>query len=203
MALLIDGYNLLHAAGIFGRGKGGASLHRSREAMLRFLAATIDDAERPRTTVVFDASDAPPGLPRRTTHAEMTVHYASDYRDADELIEQLIALDDAPRSLVVVSSDRRIQRAARRRRCSSIDSDQWYAMQVRRRLHAGRSAPDVLKRVGEPTEAEVAYWVRRFAADLNEPPGPTPSSPAGGPPAANPLDPFPPGYGDDLFDSPE
>src|SRR5687767_7473575 len=100
MPLLIDGYNLLHVTGIVGRVAG---LHHSREALLRFLAAAIGPAERGQTTIVFDSAEAPPGLPRTVVHDAMTVHFASEYDDADELIEELIAADAAPRSLVVVS----------------------------------------------------------------------------------------------------
>ena len=44
MALLIDGYNLLHVTGLVGR--AGSGLQGSREALLRFLAAAIDAKER-------------------------------------------------------------------------------------------------------------------------------------------------------------
>ncbi|MCA9237097.1 MAG: NYN domain-containing protein [Planctomycetales bacterium] len=203
MALLIDGYNLLHAAGIFGKGRGGASLQRSREAMLRFLAASVDDAERPRTTVVFDAADAPPGLPQSVTFAEMLVRYAATYADADELLEELIAAHHAPRTLLVVSSDHRIQRAARRRRCRFIDSDQWYAAAVRRRQHNRPPAVDARKRLGEATEDEVAYWVEQFTeqapTEPSEPPPKKTTRPRE-PGADSLIDPFPPGYADDLFD---
>lgn len=200
MALLIDGYNLLHAAGIFGKGRGGASLQRSREAMLRFLAASVDDDERPRTTVVFDAADAPPGLPRSVVFAEMSVRYAASYDDADELIEELIAAHNAPRSLLVVSSDHRIQRAARRRRCRFIDSDEWYATAVRRRLQRRGPRVDSRKHVGETNDADVAYWVEQFTEPGDLDPGgetPRPSSPGSPDSLANP---FPPGYADDLLE---
>jgi predicted RNA-binding protein with PIN domain len=107
MPVIIDGYNLLHVTGITGR---HGDLHGSREALLRFLAARIDDKQRPLTTIVFDAAEAPPGLPRTISFESMTVHFASNYEDADEQIEELIAMSNVPRSLLVVSSDHRIQR---------------------------------------------------------------------------------------------
>ena len=116
MALLIDGYNLLHATGISGKGSGPGGFQRSREALLNFLAASIEPAERAQTTIVFDAADAPPGLPRTMTQEEMTVRYATDYPDADTLIEELISEHSTPRKLLVVSSDHRIQRGAKHRR---------------------------------------------------------------------------------------
>ncbi len=61
MSLVIDGYNLMHVAGILGRGVGPGSLQRSRLALLNFLAESLDPRELPRTTVVFDSHDAPGG----------------------------------------------------------------------------------------------------------------------------------------------
>ena len=114
MAILIDGYNLMHAAGIVGRGLGPRGLERSREALLNFVAASVPPEELSRTTVVFDAENAPPGLPRTVSHEGITVRFATDYDGADSLIEELILADSAPRQLVVVSSDHRLHRAARR-----------------------------------------------------------------------------------------
>ncbi|MEM9659684.1 MAG: NYN domain-containing protein [Planctomycetota bacterium] len=163
MALLIDGYNLLHVTAIFGKGRGPGGLHRSRQGLLRFLASVIDDKERPRSTIVFDAAGAPPGLPRSVRHADMLVHYAAGYADADAMIEELIASHDAPRTLLVVSSDHRIQRAARRRRARFTDSDVWYAEMVRKRdAFADRDLPPA-KPSETPSAEEVAYWIERFA----------------------------------------
>ncbi len=44
MALLIDGYNLMHVAGIVGRGVGPGGLERSRLALLNFLAESLEPA---------------------------------------------------------------------------------------------------------------------------------------------------------------
>ena len=127
MALLIDGYNLLNVTGIVGRGIGPGSLERSRNALLSFLAASIEPQELRQTTVVFDAKQPPAGLPRRVDHHGIEVLYASQYGDADTLIEELIQAHSAPRQLTVVSSDHRLQRAARRRKAKSVDSDKWYS----------------------------------------------------------------------------
>ena len=49
MSLLIDGYNLLNAVGIVGRGVGPGGLERSRLALLNFLAESLSVEEIPRT----------------------------------------------------------------------------------------------------------------------------------------------------------
>jgi len=195
MALLIDGYNLLHVTALVGR--SGSGLHGSREALLGFLAATLGEGERAQTTIVFDAADAPPGLPRIVMHEGMTVRYSSEYPDADALIEELIAGHNVPRSLVVVSSDHRLQRAARRRRAQFVDSDVWFADRARERARTRRPTPGPPKPSGNLTADEVDYWLAEFKA---APTGNEDASPPPTPPRQTDdvFDPFPPGYGEDL-----
>jgi predicted RNA-binding protein with PIN domain len=196
MALLIDGYNLLHVTGLVGR--AGSGLQGSREALLRFLGAAVDGAERSETTIVFDAAEAPPGLPRTTTHEGMTVRYASDYEDADALIEELIAASHAPRALTVVSSDHRIQRAAHRRRAPFVDSDAWFADAVRRRGRMRIGAPPAAQREVALTPDEVSYWLREFGDGGGVDGGRGPMPPGAG--QGDLENPFPPGYAEDLTD---
>jgi uncharacterized protein len=191
MSLLIDGYNLLHASGILGRGVGPGGLERSRSALLNFLAESLDARQLAGTTVVFDSRGAPPGLPRKIEFRGMTVRFADPGSDADQTIEELIAANSAPRRLTVVSSDHRLHRAARRRRAKAIDSDLWYGEIIRQRIDRVRTKSPAQKPAEPPTESEVRFWLKQFGVE--EPPAP-PSGPA------NPVadNPFPPGYGEDV-----
>jgi len=163
MPLLIDGYNLLHVTGIVGHGKRKSALHNSRIALLNFLAASLAPKDRSRTTIVFDALAAPRGLPRVLQHCEMVVRFAARGQSADALIEELIQMETAPRQLTVVSSDRRIQRAARRRKAKVVGSDVWYAMLLRERQKRQMSMREVDERPPIPLLAEdVNYWLREF-----------------------------------------
>ena len=213
MAILIAGYNLLNATGIMGRGMGPGGLERSRLALLNFLAESLDPSDVPRTTVVFDAHDPPWGLPRVVKHRGLTVRFSSQYDEADTQIEELILRDSSPRTLTVVSSDHRIQRAARRRKARAVDSDVWYNEVIRGRQQRLQAASDVAARPAVPLLAEdVEYWIRQFGGQslLDElieeesadrprdhkktPPEPKP--PRKKPPIDNP---FPPGYAEDLL----
>jgi hypothetical protein len=165
MPLLIDGYNLLHASGILPRGLGPGTLERARGALLNFLAGAIDAAELPQTTIVFDAKDAPPGLPDVYDHGGMLVRFARGYEDADLLLIELIRADSAPRKLTVVSSDHQVQRAARRRRAEAIDSDRWCAELLRRRRLPDLSITETEADSKPPaplSEAEVRSWLKEF-----------------------------------------
>lgn len=207
MPLLIDGYNLLHVSGVFGTGTALTELHRSREALLAFLASSIEPAERKRTTIVFDAAGAPPGLPDTFSFEGILVRFARELGNADAMLEALIEAHKSPRTLVVVSGDHRVQRAARRRRAKAVDSDRWWADLCAERRRRGIEAP---QRPQKPTavnlgEGEIDYWVQQFAdAPQEEPPKKSPRKTAKNESNQDSQDdienPFPPGYGEDLLD---
>lgn len=226
MSLLIDGYNLLYVSGILGRGRGPGGFEQSRLALLNFLAESLDPADAPRTTVVFDAQNAPWGVPRVVQHRGITVRFAAEYEEADDLLEELIRADTSPRRLVVVSSDHRIQRAARRRRAKAFDSDVWYSELIHQRRERLESAAETEARPAVPLlEEDVNYWLRQFGGEsvftelLKREGGLTPRTPAAEPPAPESSpdekrptqptsgrfddieNPFPPGYGEDLLDN--
>ena len=198
MPILIDGYNLLHASGILGRGRGPGFLERSRQALLNFLAESLDEKELARCTVVFDASDsAPKGLPRTVAHRGITVKFASGMPSADELIEQLIQVDTSPRKLTVVSSDHRLHRAAKRRKATPIDSDVWFHGVVRNRVSRRQSTDHPNAKPPAPSSAtEINFWLRQFGVTSEEKPTEADRRNK----ENQPDNPFPPGYGDDVLD---
>jgi predicted RNA-binding protein with PIN domain len=162
MAILIDGYNLLNATGIDGRGTAGRTeLERSRIALLNFLAHALTDDERMQTTIVFDAKQAPPGLPSELEHADMQIRFARGYPAADDLLEELIAADHVPRQLVVVSSDHRLHKAARRRRATALDSDAWIVALQRRSVPTRENSPTASDD-SEFSPAIDPHWLAEF-----------------------------------------
>ena len=141
VSLLIDGYNLLFATDIFPAAHEPATLERSRAALLDFLVDSLPPKVLARTIVAFDAQSAPPGLPREMTHRGLAVRFARRGGTADELLEELIAAEPDPRNLLVVSSDHRVQRAARQRGANFTDSQTWYSqVTASRRAEADRPA---------------------------------------------------------------
>lgn len=164
--LIIDGYNLLHAAGLARANYAQGDLQRQRHQLLVRLAGSLSIEERQRCTVVFDAIDAPMGLDREFQHEGIAVLFAEPGHEADEVIEQLVARHSAARNLIVVSSDHRLQRAARSRRAASLDSEAFLA-RLSRRSGAAQSADHSSESGGaaKPAPAsdpDTAYWLREF-----------------------------------------
>src|SRR5262249_31150228 len=151
-------------------------------ALLNFLVESLEPDELPRTTVVFDAREAPRGVPRLVEHRGLRVHFAPNPGDADELIEQLIQADHSPRKLIVVSSDHRLHRAAQRGGATPVDSDVWYAEVVRRRINRQQpSQADGPKPAGPLSAYEVSFWLGKFGVAPETAANEKPSEPAARP----------------------
>lgn len=170
MLLLIDGYNLLNTSDIFPRGTQAGTLAAAREALLKFLAEALEPKLRSRTTIVFDAALAPPGLPREQTWEEISVRFAPRKSTADELLEELIAGAADPRHLLVVSSDHRVQRAARQRGAQWIDSEKWYAILVANSRAEAESSAEHGKPAGAGNPFPPGYAADVASEDWRPPP---------------------------------
>ena len=166
--LIIDGYNLMHALGLARRKYGPGQLQRCRSQLLRYLAQHLTGAERERTTVVFDAADAPPDLPRHATLESMEVRFASPGKEADDTIEELIAAHSAPRQVRLVSSDHRLQRSVKRRKGLFVDSE-VFAAELERRGSVAEPTPETVDPEGDEADKadlaaanETENWLRIF-----------------------------------------
>ncbi len=200
MVQLIDGYNLLHMLGWIDSRHGQAALEQARERLVRFLSSVLSPAQRAGTTVVFDAASPPPELPREIHPAGMTVLFAVDYPSADDLLEELIEQAQTPKKYVVVSSDRRVQRAALRRQMQAVDCWTWYERLASKSsvIHRPTTTSDRPTWTFLPlSDYEVDHWVSTFF-------GPEGTERIGDETLLNEElpggidNPFPPGYGEDV-----
>ncbi len=164
MRTLIDGYNLMYAGGLLGRKFGPDGFRQVRHRFLNELASTLDATEAHLTTVVFDAADAPPDRASSTHHKGLTVLYAVDVEDADTRIEELIAHHSSPKTLTVVSSDHRIQKAASRRKSKFMTADAYWTELDHRKAkrHQIQRVPEPDPRSTPPSPTESAFWEDEF-----------------------------------------
>lgn len=123
MPLIVDAYNAMHVWRNAPLEEDG----RDVEAMARRILLTRWAGEA--CTVVCDGT--PPGGSdgRHTFNIEgVKVVYAGAGKDADTLIEHLIARDSAAKRLTVVSSDHRIRKAAGRRGATALTSEKFVTL---------------------------------------------------------------------------
>jgi predicted RNA-binding protein with PIN domain len=119
---LIDGYNLAHQLTLPAGTVSAERLARARDELLAHLAGRHGDAVK-TVTIVFDCKRTR-GMPEREIVRGMDVRYALG-ESADDVIERLIAAHATPKKLAVVSDDRRIQAAARKRNCRVVGCQQY------------------------------------------------------------------------------
>lgn len=160
--LIIDGYNLMHAAGLARANYGPGDLARQRHELLVRLARLLTSDERKRCTVVFDAIDAPPNLNGRFKQDEMVVQFAKPGHEADEVIEALIIQHSAAKRLMIVSSDHRLQTAIRRRKGIAVDSE-IFLKQLESPQRRDQPKPHA-STDSRNSEADLDFWLREFEA---------------------------------------
>jgi predicted RNA-binding protein with PIN domain len=158
MPFIIDGYNLLHAMGLLGGPVGPNGLAKARAGLLGLVATVHVDANP--VTVVFDARRAPAGVDEEEVHGPVRVEYATR-EEADDRIEWLIAHDPAPKRLVVVSDDHRIQRAARRRECKAWKCEA-YLTWLEKQRHDRRRPPEAGEKPAGVGPMETDRWLAAF-----------------------------------------
>ncbi len=171
MSLLIDGYNLMFAAGLIPRGIGPGTFARARRGLLNFLAHHLPEETLRRTVVVFDAKDAPPGRSAEQEFRGVRILFARDHGEADDLIEHLIRHDSSPRQLQVVSSDLRLRTAVRRRRAQAIKSEDWLdkieQQSISKPTPTSVTQPEGYswRQLAALSDDDVAVWLREFGLD--------------------------------------
>jgi predicted RNA-binding protein with PIN domain len=171
MLWLIDGYNLMHAAGAAG-GKevSGEAFRRRRRRFLKMLADALGSERARETTIVFDASSPPGDFELESTYNSMRVIFALGDENADARIEQMIAQHSAPKSLTVVSTDHRIRRAATRRKAKAVTADKFLELLERLQNEKQREQTHQEPPGGRDSARELplssneaAYWLGEFA----------------------------------------
>lgn len=159
MPVLVDGNNLLYAA---------LEADPERPPSRSTLCLRLGQWARrtgEKVVVVFDGRSPAEGLARQISGSDVSVRYSGAGISADDVLTEAIESDSAARLLLVVSSDREVARAARRRRAKTMRSDRFWAL-LRRELarpKPPRLEPPEKRRGLETTDAE--GWMRELGLD--------------------------------------
>jgi predicted RNA-binding protein with PIN domain len=167
MRYLIDGYNLLHAMGLLAGKVGPHGLEKARVNLLGRLAGAFGP-DAGNVTVVFDASRSPPGADAAGQYQGVRVHY-THHQEADDLIEELIHHDASPRKLTVVSNDRRLKDAARRRQCRVLECENFLDQLDQKRRPSSSRSSEQLAKPEEISRDEAQHWLREFGDLAKDP----------------------------------
>ena len=155
MPLIVDCNNLLHVS----MPQALAGLDEAGLCRLLALSPWLGQ----RIVVVCDGA-VNLQRPDKSPVEQVELVYSGGRRVADDLIIEMIDADTAPRRLTIVSTDREIRRAARRRRARAITSEQFVS-QLLKMKHTRR--PAGLHRThkhatGPMSEQEVQHWLDEF-----------------------------------------
>ena len=172
LLLLIDGYNVVAPVAPPKRDPDGRWLQRERMKLIGRLVDHLTDFQRQNTCVVFDAAKPPEGRPSSFLVEGISVCFAVEHAEADDLLEEMIAAHTAPRNLMVVSSDHRVQAAAKRRGCRCCESQSWLDdlldgkvasdCKSNQRRGQGRGGNGVEKPTSVVSERQVDAWLKEF-----------------------------------------
>lgn len=159
MPVLIDGNNLLFAAAAHDPERPPGR-HRLCELLGRWGRRM-----RQRVDIVFDGPPPPAELLAQMGGLGVGVAFSGGGVTADERISERIRQCSAPRRLVVVSTDHAVAQAARRRRCASVRSeDFWPRLLLDLAAPPRRPLEPEQKRAGL-AENEVEAWERELGLE--------------------------------------
>lgn len=158
---IIDGYNVLHTSRWL-----RTSWHGVDRRRFCMLLAQLSRHRSEKVTVVFDSlpCDSDPAL---APPASLEVMYSGHGRTADDVIIQIVNASTGPRDLTVVSSDRQIRSAAKRRGCKLVRAGEFIKGAAAELAQANvHNEPDE-KHKGS-TSAQTRQWLIEFGLDPDQ-----------------------------------
>jgi hypothetical protein len=174
--VIIDTHNLLH---LWAR-------HHRAPSHLALAEALFQRRLFRRDVLLICDGNPPPGVltgwaDYRSHHStqlsrgladNITLHFTGPSEEADDAIERLLAASRHPKSLLIVSSDRRVQLAAKRAGAAVLPAT-TLAKQLQSRPKATHDRPAFAQAV-PLSPLEVQYWLQHLAIDAQG--NPTPRS---------------------------
>ena len=157
--VIIDGTNLLWAIHEWNDEREITSEVKLCQTLERYFAQVGDEGE-----IVFDGA-GPSDKSVFDGVGRLSIAFSGFDSDADTVIEEKVLASTAPRRLTVVSSDRRLRRAAGERKATALKSDLFWGQVLKElaRKKPARKEPEE-KRDGL-TEGETEQWLDIFGLE--------------------------------------
>ena len=158
MPVIIDGHNLLHSIC-----KAGGDSEALSELQLcwiigRYLRQSGESGE-----IIFDGT-GPRDKSGFDNISNLEVFFAGLHSDTDTVIEDKIRVSTAPKRLTIVSSDRRLRKAAQARKAAVIKSEDFWN-NVQKRFRRKKIAKEPAEKYLGLTESETQQWLKFFGLE--------------------------------------
>lgn len=167
MRLLIDTFNVLHVTGVLPPGLAGPGVAG--------LAVLIKGSRWANTPVALVCDGMPPPNGSLRLPAGIRTIYSGKI-EADEVLERLIADSSAPARLLVISSDRRVRRAAKKRGSRDLGSEDFLRMLLEDRDRSRQTTSQTIRpanlRPGEVESWKTEFQIAETGLDLPDEPLP-------------------------------
>ena len=151
----IDGHNLLHSIQKADESTGHISDVQLCRIIGSYLKLTGQKGE-----IIFDGI-GPPDKSGFDGISNLEVFFAGLGTDTDTVIEDKIIANSAPRRLKIVSSDRRLRKAARARKAMSIKSEVFWN-NIQKQLSRKKTAKEPTAKRRGLSESETRQWLEIF-----------------------------------------
>lgn len=165
MPYLFDGYNLYHALR-----KQSEALASVTPLFMCELIAEDMAGLRDKAAIVFDGHPLRGQFDEGSTIGPVTIVHSRSESDADTVLEKMIRENTAPRRLIVVSSDNRIKRAARRRRAQGVTSQEYIEALLKRLSRPQRGPTEPREKQSGLGPGELNEWLDLFGLGRDKPP---------------------------------
>jgi len=156
--IIIDGHNLLHAIK-----KNDEELHTINETKLCWVISRYLKLIGEKGEIVFDGT-GPRDKSQFDNISNLEVLFAGRDSDADTVIEDKISADTAPKRFTIVSSDRRLRKAAQTKKATSVKSEEFW-MNLEKELSRKRQPKEPAAKRQGLNESETKLWMKFFGLE--------------------------------------
>lgn len=157
MPIIIDGYNLLRAI----LKTSGDEFESIDDVGMCLMVGQYLGRTGQKGTIVFDGT-GPRDKSAFENIGDLEVLFSGAKLDADTVIENKIATNTAPKRLVVVSSDRRLRLAAKRRKAVAVKAETFWENLVNYLSKKKRASKEPRAKLEGISESETEQWLKAF-----------------------------------------